>query len=815
MKKKKLIRQSVLAGLLAVTCQQAVWAAEGIDMPFSTVSALEAVGGIASIDSSNINHRDKGISVSNSDFIYNSGAVKLDITGFTGAINNSSSNGIFGYNGTVDLKQIELNFTDDPGIVHNMDVYGVKTYAAGVIKLGDSSKITVSGNVSNIDPNNPYYVMKGLYAGDNATLGPGRIEVGDRFELNVINAGDGWTYGIDSYDDARITVGDKMKMFVSGEKETRGVEVGFHDAQLTIGDDAEITVKSKNGLAVGAFVFNTGHLNLGNGLKLHVTGEDAANGAYGLVVRGTGSDAVLNGGEIVARQGSEMGYAIYNSDNGVVTGNEGRYSIYGKILNQSGGKIDLAAKGASLLEGWIRTDSTAETNLSMTEHSLWNMTGDSNLQQLVNDNSIVDMTQDGNTFHTLTVENLNGNNGVIKMDIDASQNVLNSDKLYVTDTLTGTQYIDLYEVNSYQPLGAEGVGTVLATVNNHNGSFAAVDGEGTLYWKRYELDHQDTADTSGNYTKDWYLKQVTNIGNPTTSTDTILSANALNYHTWRSENDKLLQRMGELRHNGEEAQGAWFRLRGSKIGRDGKFSFENKYTAYELGYDAVTKRTEDKVRYQGAAISYVDGDSSYNRGSGDNSSKAISFYNTEIGSKGHYLDVVFKVSNMDNDFTVYDTRNNKITGDFNNTGVSLSAEYGRKNALQNGWYIEPQAQFTLGYLGGDNYTTSNGIQVDQSGIKSAVGRIGFNIGKEVGSKGIVYAKANLLHEFGGGYDVTMHDGIDSVKTGDTFNDTWFEYGIGAAFATGKTSHIYLDVERSSGSDFTKDWQWNVGARWTF
>ena len=815
MKKKKLIRQSVLAGLLAVTCQQAVWAAEGIDMPFSTVSALEAVGGIASIDSSNINHRDKGISVSNSDFIYNSGAVKLDITGFTGAINNSSSNGIFGYNGTVDLKQIELNFTDDPGIVHNMDVYGVKTYAAGVIKLGDSSKITVSGNVSNIDPNNPYYVMKGLYAGDNATLGPGRIEVGDRFELNVINAGDGWTYGIDSYDDARITVGDKMKMFVSGEKETRGVEVGFHDAQLTIGDDAEITVKSKNGLAVGAFVFNTGHLNLGNGLKLHVTGEDAANGAYGLVVRGTGSDAVLNGGEIVARQGSEMGYAIYNSDNGVVTGNEGRYSIYGKILNQSGGKIDLAAKGASLLEGWIRTDSTAETNLSMTEHSLWNMTGDSNLQQLVNDNSIVDMTQDGNTFHTLTVENLNGNNGVIKMDIDASQNVLNSDKLYVTDTLTGTQYIDLYEVNSYQPLGAEGVGTVLATVNNHNGSFAAVDGEGTLYWKRYELDHQDTADTSGNYTKDWYLKQVTNIGNPTTSTDTILSANALNYHTWRSENDKLLQRMGELRHNGEEAQGAWFRLRGSKIGRDGKFSFENKYTAYELGYDAVTKRTEDKVRYQGAAISYVDGDSSYNRGSGDNTSKAISFYNTEIGSKGHYLDVVFKVSNMDNDLTVYDTRNNKITGDFNNTGVSLSAEYGRKNALQNGWYIEPQAQFTLGYLGGDNYTTSNGIQVDQSGIKSAVGRIGFNIGKEVGSKGIVYAKANLLHEFGGGYDVTMHDGTDSVKTGDTFNDTWFEYGIGAAFATGKTSHIYLDVERSSGSDFTKDWQWNVGARWTF
>ncbi|WP_419034978.1 autotransporter outer membrane beta-barrel domain-containing protein [Phascolarctobacterium faecium] len=27
--------------------------------------------------------------------------------------------------------------------------------------------------------------------------------------------------------------------------------------------------------------------------------------------------------------------------------------------------------------------------------------------------------------------------------------------------------------------------------------------------------------------------------------------------------------------------------------------------------------------------------------------------------------------------------------------------------------------------------------------------------------------------------------------------------------------MYFDVERSAGSDFTKDWQWNVGVRWNF
>ena len=344
----------------------------------------------------------------------------------------------------------------------------------------------------------------------------------------------------------------------------------------------------------------------------------------------------------------------------------------------------------------------------------------------------------------------------------------------------------------------------------------AKDGEGTLYWKRYELNHQETADTSGEYSRDWYLDKVTNTEGTTTSVDTVLSVNALNYHTWRTENDKLMQRMGELRHNGEAEQGVWFKLKGTKISRESsKFGFVNKYSTYELGYDRVAKKTDKMTQYQGVAFTYTDGNSSYNSGSGNNSSRAISFYDTRLGEKGHYLDVVLRVSNMDNDFKVYDTRNNKITGDFNNHGIALSAEYGRKNALKKGWYIEPQAQFSLGYLGGDNYTTSNGIEVSQSGIKSAVGRVGFNIGKELGGKGMVYAKANLLHEFGGDYNVTMCDGRDSVKVGDTFNDTWFEYGIGTAFATGKNSHIYLDVERSAGSDFTKDWQWNIGARWTF
>lgn len=118
-------------------------------------------------------------------------------------------------------------------------------------------------------------------------------------------------------------------------------------------------------------------------------------------------------------------------------------------------------------------------------------------------------------------------------------------------------------------------------------------------------------------------------------------------------------------------------------------------------------------------------------------------------------------------------------------------------------------------MGGASYETDNGILVDQSGIKSALGRIGFNIGKKIGEKCIVYAKANLLHEFGGGYDVVMEAEDSSLPVSNTYNDTWFEYGLGVALATSKNSHVYFDVERSTGSDFYKDWQWNAGMRWNF
>lgn len=74
-------------------------------------------------------------------------------------------------------------------------------------------------------------------------------------------------------------------------------------------------------------------------------------------------------------------------------------------------------------------------------------------------------------------------------------------------------------------LGKDALGTILASVNINNGTFTAVDGEGSLFWQRYELGQQ--ASNTGGYTTDWYLKEIENISpaeRPTTTVESVLAA---------------------------------------------------------------------------------------------------------------------------------------------------------------------------------------------------------------------------------------------------------------------------------------------------
>lgn len=447
-------------------------------------------------------------------------------------------------------------------------------------------------------------------------------------------------------------------------------------------------------------------------------------------------------------------------------------------------------------------------HLTLNDGSVWNDFGsNSTIQVLDTSKAKVDM-QDGK-FNGLFIGTLKGDKSTFNMDIDASTNTNNSDRLYIAGTHTGNHYITLNNVNADGNTDGA-AGTVLVSVKDEQGNFFANDKEGSLYWNKYTLDMQDSA-TDG-YTKDWYLKKVEFIpSKPTTSVDAVDATQRLAFANW-VEDDKFMQRMGDLHYETNNEEGVWMRVKGGKYSGDG---FSNRHTMYQLGYDDVVKENEKLKRYQGVAFSYNDGKNSFNRGSGKLKAKSIAFYSTDLRKKGHYLDLGFKIYNADSDFTVFDTEGKKITGAFDNTGISLSAKYGRKKYIDAHWSIEPQAQLTLGYLDGARYTTSNGIHVSQSDPNSVLGRIGCNFMYDMDENNTVYLKANWLHQFAGNYGVTLTNGNDSLRIDNNDHDTWFEYGFGFACMIGKNKHLYADVERSTGGSLRKDWQWNAGMFWTF
>lgn len=510
-----------------------------------------------------------------------------------------------------------------------------------------------------------------------------------------------------------------------------------------------------------------------------------------------------SGGNIIVGKDSSTLQTVINGD--LTAKNNGYISAF---VSNAGSSLIGHTNDSHWKDTVTRDAAGTGIHMVLNNGSVWNnFDHDSTIQSLDTSNAKIDM-QDSH-FKGLFIGTLKGDKSTFNMDIDAGTNTNNSDRLYIAGTHTGNHYITINNVNADGNTDGA-AGTVLVSVKDEQGNFFANDKEGSLYWNKYTLDMQDSA-TDG-YTKDWYLKKVEFIlSKPTTSVDAVDATQRLAFANW-VEDDKLMQRMGDLRHETNNEEGVWVRVKGGKYSGDG---FSNRHTMYQLGYDDVVKNTDKLKRYQGVAFSYDDGKNSFNRGSGKLKAKSIGFYSTDLRNKGHYLDLALKIYDADSDFTVFDTEGKKITGAFDNSGISLSAEYGRKKYLDEHWSIEPQAQLTLGYLGGARYTTSNGIHVSQSDPNSVLGRIGCNFMYDMDEKNTVYLKANWLHQFAGNYGATLTNGNDSLRIDNHDHDTWFEYGFGFACMTGKNNHLYADVERSTGGSLRKNWQWNAGMFWTF
>ena len=509
--------------------------------------------------------------------------------------------------------------------------------------------------------------------------------------------------------------------------------------------------------------------------------------------------------------GMTLGSGGTNVTMGVISGAQ----MSGTIINSGGQQLVLnggTALETELNDGSLQLSSGGiVSSLTLTSGSLEleNIDGGSFTVSgtLTANNATVDMTDSSIkrvvptvAYETLTIDKLSGSGTTFIMDTDLSGEA-NSDKITITDADAGTHYVqikDLSRLNDIEVTGAHQ--QILITDASGKLTFEGKEFNAGGLW-----DVDPTLAKQGN---DWYLTKLEKKAN--NDTRVLLDAADNSYALWRNTNDSLRSRLGALASGSEQSDGIWARTQAGRFSGD---NYEGRYNLYQLGFDQAANA---KSVY-GAAVDYGDGTGSYDNGSGKDKLKSFSLYGVWTGDNGAYTNVTARYGMVSTDLESYGDYPDKA--EYKQHAYSVSVEYGKRIALDKNWFIEPQAQFTLGRLGSINYTTDRGANGYIEGMNSAIGRIGFVMGQKITGDSDIYLKADLLHEFAGERDLRLTSDAggtnDMLHKHNDYGDTWFELGLGANIKVSKAASIYGEIERGFGGDFNKKWSVNGGVRFTF
>lgn len=286
--------------------------------------------------------------------------------------------------------------------------------------------------------------------------------------------------------------------------------------------------------------------------------------------------------------------------------------------------------------------------------------------------------------------------------------------------------------------------------------------------------------------------------------------NAMTLVAWRGENNRLTQRLGDIRDNAG-AVGSWARVYGYQAKYSDGVSIKYKSNAVQAGTDL---RFADNY-VAGLALSYTKGDGTLSNGSADVDSYSVAAYVTGSFPCGGYFDVIGRAGRMSSDITAANGTN-VMKASYDNTLLGLSAEVGYRYNINPMFYVEPQAELSYATALGDDFTAGNGVRIRQDDFQSLVGRLGARVGATFAqNKGSVYLTASVKHDFLGDADSTASLGNVVKKQEVNAGGTWFSYGIGTQFDMTDKLSVYGSLERADGSDYTENYRYNVGLRYVW
>lgn len=431
---------------------------------------------------------------------------------------------------------------------------------------------------------------------------------------------------------------------------------------------------------------------------------------------------------------------------------------------------------------------------------------------------------DNGDHRYVQIGTLKGTDGIFKVDLKytAGDNQAitststvkeDSDYIYITQSGEGTH--DVQFVADEANLDAMGKDSKLYFANDKSGGatfksstveeLAPKTSAANLYDYKYAVKNE----ANGN-AKDWFI--ALDQGDANENIPAAFKAMQAGY-ALGTEMDRFNKRMGESRYL-EGDSGLWVRYRHARTGWEN--SFKTNSNMFQVGFDKL-KLEKDGKHYRGGAVDYTDANTSLLglKGNGEHERYALSLYDTWIGDKGHYLDLVLRGGRTSNDLDVTTRNQEIIKGKYHQNFGSISGEWGRKLANDNGWYVEPQAQLQIARVGSADYRTNYGVKVEQDAATSVIARAGFRLGRDFSDKGNFYMKADWLHEFCGDQNIRVSAADGSEQSSFNGQDSWWDLGLGADFSLGKDTYLYCDFERTLGGNYDRTWQANVGLRYAF
>ena len=291
------------------------------------------------------------------------------------------------------------------------------------------------------------------------------------------------------------------------------------------------------------------------------------------------------------------------------------------------------------------------------------------------------------------------------------------------------------------------------------------------------------------------------------------SALAASMMQMKADTNDLQRRLGDVRLNSDK-HGVWGKYIGGKSKITDDAYVNQTYNMAQVGYD--TLRGDWTV---GGALLYGTSNNDYALGSGSGKMAGLAVYGAKQFKDGRYVDIIGKVNRLKNDFTVRNILGTTLSGDYRNTGASLSVEYGKRIKKNNGFYIDPNAELTFSRLSGESFdartNTGSTVHIDSDAVNSVIGRIGVGIGKESKNSN-VFLKAALAHEFSGKMNAT-YSMAGEPTTGSEVNlkDTWLDLELGGSWSVRPNTYVYGTFTKNFGATVDNSYRIDAGIRHNF